>query len=810
MKTKRIITFFIALGITTLWLWAVNRPYGPLPPPIKFFSPFEGYLQNAESANQKIPKVNTNLKELKEPVDVYFDDRRVPHIFAQNEYDLFFMQGYLTASERLWQMDFQIRAASGRLSEIVGAVALDFDRLNRRKGIAFGAEQFMESLNGTEEEKILKAYVDGVNAYVNRLSYRDYPLEFKLLNYEPEEWSVYKTALLLMYMSDMLAGHDNDFAYTRALEELGKELFDILYPDFFLEDSPVITFDEGKIFNLPQLDTPDLNPVFTGNSKASLPKAADRALGSNNWALSADLTLNGNPLLSNDPHLALNLPSIWYEVQLHSPGINVYGVSLPGSPSVIIGFNEHISWGVTNSALDVRDWYSIDFEDETRSTYRFDNQWKQTEKRAEVFHVKGEKPFIDTVIYTHWGPVTYDENFNVHPDFINFACRWIAHDPSLEHITFYSLNKGKNLKDYQKALEYYSTPGQNFVFASKEGDIALTHQGLFPARWPEQGKFLMDGSKPENAWQAFIPQDDLPREINPEKGYVSSANQHPTDSAYPYFYTGFIFENYRNRRINELLSEMENATVEDLRIMLNDNYNLMAAEVLPLMLSSINQLENYDEYAEKWVKKLTEWDYFNEVDYKAPTLFQLWHDSLMHQLWSGLKQLDPAIPFPHEFVSQQLLEKYIDTLWILPTGREGHMQTTGIINTSFVKAIEQIKRWEAVNEVEASWGDFKGTRLAHLAMIEPFYVKNLPIGGNKHIVNATSTTHGPSWRMIVELGDTVQGYGIYPGGQSGNPGSYFYDNFAMDWAVGKLYELTFLHSKDDAEKLSLHKVEFKP
>src|SRR5690606_35126362 len=369
----------------------------------------------------------------------------------------------------------------------------------------------------------------------------------------------------------------------------------------------------------------------------------DPDVGSNNWAVSGSRTATGAPILCNDPHLDTSLPSIWYAVHLNGPGFNVMGVSIPGAPGAIIGFNDSIAWGVTNAQRDLVDWYKITYQNERREHYLLDGEWRPTEKKIEEIVVRGGATVYDTVIYTHWGPVPYDRNFRGDEGLNDYAFRWIAHDPSKEATTFYKLNRAKNYSDFMEALDHYASPAQNFVFASVSGDIAIRIQGKFPARRKDEGKFVLDGSKSSNGWTAFIPFEQNIMEKNPSRGFVSSANQYPVDSTYPSFITATEFEAYRNRRINNVLRRLNSVTVTDMMRLQNDNYNLHAAETLPFLLNqlAIDTAALRDEGPEgialiKAYHKLATWDYFNDKDSEGASYFQAWWDDFYPRLWDEM------------------------------------------------------------------------------------------------------------------------------------------------------------------------------
>ena len=494
-----------------------------LPLPLgSFLSPQHGIWQNAEPLKQRF-NMELRFPELKGRSTVYLDDRLVPHIVADNDEDACFIQGYLHARFRLWQMEFQTLAAAGRISEIVGDKAVNFDRGRRRLGMVYAAENMLKEI---EADPISKSQVDnytaGVNAYITSLPESLLPVEYKLLGYQPEKWSNLKTALFVKQMAFTLSGFSNDLPLTKAKAFFGDEALRILSPQVADSLEPVVP--KGTVF-LP----PSVHPAvpamadsiyieqteFTGNLKET--GKPDPANGSNNWAVSGARTQSGAPILCNDPHLDLSFPSIWYEMQVTTPTMNAYGVSFPGAPGVIIGFNDSIAFGFTNSERDVMDYYAIQFKDDTKTQYRFDSSWKDSRLRIEAIKVK-EKPVVyDTVAYTVFGPVTYDNSYpSTDGPGKALALRWKAHDPSNELLTWYYLNRAGNYEDYKHALQYFTSPAHNVVFASKSGDIAIWQQGVFPALWNRQGLYVMPGKDSSYMWQGFIPINENPHTLNPE------------------------------------------------------------------------------------------------------------------------------------------------------------------------------------------------------------------------------------------------------------------------------------------------------
>jgi penicillin amidase len=810
-----------------LLLYAFNTKFGVVPPLAKFLNPYTGFWQNADAASDYSDS-EYSLSGLKDEVKVFFDDRLVPHVFAANDEDLYFMQGYITAKYRLWQMEIQTHNAAGRVTEIVGDKALDSDKLQRRIGLGFGAEKAQEFIEQDPDSKaLISAYCNGVNAYIKQLKPKDYPVEYKLLDYSPEEWKPIKVALLLKNMANMLSIFEYDIENHNFVAKYGFDDFRKLYPDFIADEDPIIPI--GTKFEKHLSDkTSGSNTVASKTREetfASTITKPDEITGSNNWAVSGSKTKSGKPILCNDPHLRLSLPSIWYEMHLVSPTMNVYGATLPGSPAVIIGFNDSISWGVTNGGRDVRDWFSIQFKDDTRAEYMYDGKWIKSEFKYEAYHIRGKGDVIDTVVYTKFGPVVFDRNFGEAESKKNLSMKWTAHLPSNEFKTFNALNHGKNYDDYIAALNYYSCPAQNFVFASRSGDIAIKEQGKFPIRnkATEQGKYLSEGNSAKDDWTEFIPNEDNPYIKNPARGFVSSANQHPTDSTYPYYYPGLgVYENYRNRRINQILTDGNAIDADFMKKIQNDNFNLHAKEALPILLSLIDR-SKIKKADEQMLTELERWDYFNEANSLAPVYFEIWWNQLRKLLWDEMT--DPKVPMkqPNFYVTVKFLADSTSPFYDNLTTPEKETRSDIILQAfnrihdtiasrSFTEVSEPYGTDEDYKKADfnqTNWAKYKDTKVSHLAGLEPFSTLHVMNGGNLGIINATNTTNGPSWRMIVDEGE-MQAYVVYPGGQSGNPGSRFYDNMIAAWAKGEYYNANFIKTGEELKSKKLFTSSFKP
>lgn len=802
MKVGR---FLFALLTTTTLLYVFNSVSILGAPPFgAFFNPFEGFWQNAESKKLS-ESVEIPVDSLKEKVEVVYDERLVPHIFAKNDHDIYFAQGFVTARHRLWQMEFQTYAASGRLSEILGKgendVILKRDIYFRRIGLLYAAEKSLDTMMQNETAKaVVEAYTAGINAYIQQLKPKNYPLEYKLLGYQPELWTPLKTALLLKYMAYDLSFRSDDIAMTNVLYHQGEKIVNELFPNYPKRHNPIAPHETKWNFRASKKPkTPKSIAAPETFEDADGTDNERDGIGSNNWAISADRSKTGYPILANDPHLALNLPSIWFEIQLITPDLNVYGVSLPGAPSVISGFNKEVAWGVTNVGSDVQDWYRIKNKDGKYEEYWHDEEWKKTSTRYDTIRIKGEEETVIATPFTHHGPIVVENGQEGYRDIPEgCALRWTAHDPSLEVITFYKLNRARHYRDYRRALNYYACPAQNFVFADNKKDIALVSNGRLPLKWEGQGKFILDGSDPKHDWQDWIPNNHNPASKNPERGFVSSANQFPADTLYPY-YLDWKFATYeRGQRINEVLTTFKEATYLDLQKLQNDNLDLKARDLLPVLLGNLDvAVMNPDEKAAYDI--LSKWDFNATIEKIAPTIFNAWWKNLNTAIWQDDFDYDDVI-FPKWDRTGDLilLNDSIPSRWFDDITTDDKTETlSDLAKLSFSKTMEELK--DTYGEIGESWnwGKTKQTDINHLldignSPLKAFSVKDLPTQGNKRIVNATGTRTGPSWKMVVELGIYPKAYGIYPGGQSGNPGSFYYANMISDWQQGNLYKLHYL------------------
>jgi penicillin amidase len=804
----RIVPFLISAVATTGLVVVLNMqlPSGESKTPrLGFFlSPQHGFWQNAEPTDISFND-DIKISGIKSIVDVYFDDRLVPHIYADNNADSYFIQGYIHAKFRLWQMEFQTHAAAGRLCEVVGESFLKTDRYFRRLGMVSGAEKSLKEMEANPDTReACDSYTAGVNAYIKSLRPNEFPFEYKLLDYAPESWTNLKTALFLKLMSYDLTGKGDDLTYTNTKTYFGYDDFMKLFPSVQDTLDPIIprrtAFDKLAI----EVKAPaDVDSVYFNRKDSfanTVPVVPHKNNGSNNWAVAGSKTKSGRPILCNDPHLGLNLPSLWFEMQITTPEYSSYGASFPGAPAIVIGFNDSCAWGVTNAGRDVKDYYEIKFKDSTMQEYWFENSWKQSEFRPETIKVKGKPDIVEKIAVTIFGPVMYDKDFaNDSKDGKYYAVRWKAQDASNEIKTFYKLNRAKSYGDYLEAISTYQCPGQNFVFASKAGDIAIKQQGTFIAKWKQQGDFVMPGTDSNYLWQADIPMKENPQLTNPERGFVSSANQQPVDASYPY-YLGRPqnFPPYRGYIINRKLAAMNNITADDMKQLQTDNYNLFAEICRPVLLKYLDQTKlNAEE--KKYLDIFQSWNLRDDANEKGATVFQVFWDSVERQTWAdeyaGIKA---AREWPDE---STLIESFInDSAYKFADDirTPNKVETIAdVVLAAYQKAAKQLSKMDKEGKLE--WSKCKDTYVNHILKLPQLSRLHLNTGGGAHAINCTKSNHGPSWRMVVHLTDRIDAYAVYPGGQSGNPGSRYYDSFVDTWAAGRYYSIIFL-KKQEARK----------
>ena len=791
MKSLKFVVGLVAL-LALVYLGNTHGAINPRIPGIAaFLNPFTGIWQQADAA-----KAANDIIVIPGDIagEVVIDERGIPHVFAEDKAAAIYIQGYLHARDRLFQMDVSTRAASGHLAEILGTGLLERDRIQRRKGMLVAAQRTAAAWQRNPETAVvINAYCAGVNAYISQLSPKDYPVEYKLLGFVPELWTPLKSALFSKSMAETLCFRNEDLATTNARALLGDSLFQHLYPEYNPAQSPVISTTPW----LNQVTKTAEDPIGEKIGALSFPELAQspEGIGSNNWALAGSKTASGAPLLSNDPHLSLTLPSIWYEIHLVYGEENIYGVSLPSLPSILIGFNEASAWGITNVGQDVADWYKITWTDTTRTHYWLDGEATAVDVVTDTIYVRGAAPTIIKTPWTIFGPVVYDQPED---EYYNLALRWVAHDAPFQEDSdnvevFLDLASATNLEGYISALRAFDNPGSNVVYANQANDIALTVTGHFPARRQQQGRFVQDGSRSANAWPGFIPYEEIPRDVNPERQFVASANQQSTDLSYPYYYLG-SFDDYRGRYINRHLESVKAARPEDMMALQYDAHSLRAEEAVPMLLKSLATSPQRDKLPQKGIELLKTWDFVYRAQAQAPIVFDSWLDSLYKLTFDEVYTLhskDRPVMFPETW-------RFLELLRDQPEDLIFDHQATAVQETAQDLILQAYKQAMAavlpILAAGTTWSEHRDTRIRHLASIPAFGSDLIESDGARETPNALSSDFGPSWRMVVSLEKPLRAWGVLPGGSSGNVGSPFYTKGILEWSKGKYFEL-FLYRK---------------
>ncbi len=803
---KRVRFVFTAVIVLALF-WALGRPWpvagARIPPAGKFLSPFAGFWVSGRALDE-LPG-DLTLSGLDGEVAVLWDDRRVPHIFAGNDYDAWFMQGWLTARDRLWQMEFQTDVAAGRLAEIIGSDGLDLDRYHRRIGLPLAAKNALEATSEHPASlTAVTAYAAGVNAWINSLSPADLPLEYKILDYSPEPWTPIKTALLMKSMALTLSGNNAERGMTLTREILGRDASNRLFPAHRPFTEPIVPKETPwAIPELVHRVPPDKLPTLTEWEFTPVvetePKETEHATGSNHWAVNGSRTASRKPILAGDPHLPLSLPSIWYEIQITTPEYSAYGVSLPGAPGILIGFNRDIAWSETNGESDALDQYLLKFRNGDFEHYFHDGDWKPVSWITEEYRVRDGKNLKEKIAWTHHGPVPYlpgEKPFS--PQLVpGAAMRWTAHDRSNEIRAFLELNRASDYNGFRSAIAHFDNPLQNFLFASQDGDIAIHHEGKLPVRREGQGVYLSDGTDSADDWPGWIPRGQMPRVLNPSRGYLGSANQNPVSSSYPYFLGNDFAPWERSARIFHLLDVMEAITPERMLAMQNDTVGLYARKLLPELLAALEGYEGTEQEMQG-LKILRNWNHAYDADAIGPTLFDRWQRELLNLTWTDeITQGGFSGRRPKRDTTLQLILDDPGSAWFDDRDTEQIETFTDLALASFQATVSGLAERLGEPGEAWRWSAFRPSRLAHLGRIPGLGRTGLHTSGQYGVIRATTSTSGQSWRMVVALGEKPEAWGLYPGGQSGHPGSRHYDDFVDDWVRGEAYPLLFLDSPED-------------
>lgn len=767
-------------------VFVLSQRWGAVPPLGTLLDPHAGLYRTARQATHPA-ETQVQLPGLEQPVTVLRDERGVPHIFAASDHDAVMTLGYVVAQDRLFQMDFIPRVAAGRLASALGPAAVASDRFLRATGMDWAARRNLAQLlaEGGIEHDLLTWYAEGVNAWIDQLAEEDLPFEFRLLGYRPDRYSPLQSVRLLQYMGyDLTYGTDQP-VYTQLRTQLGEEAYALLYPALAAHYVPIIPPGEGSWQRVRR--SPFENLRFTPPSEGA-PVASDLPFnepapgkGSNNWAVDGTRSATGAPILAGDMHLALSLPAIWYEVHLVTPTMNTYGVTIPGSPLPVEAFNDFLGWAFTNSGTDQIDHYRLVL-DETGRRYQTETGWRDLEMVRDTIPVNRGTAVVDTLWYSHFGPVQFDDTGAT-------AVRWVAHEPTHTLAALWGMNHARNLPEFEAALTRWDTPMQNILYADRLGNIAIRSTGYLPLRKCGSGAGLLDGTSDACAWTGRVPFEQLPYARNPRQGYLTSTNQQPADSTYP-FYQGHDWrESYRSLRINDLLRAKPQHRVEDLMQYQSDVKVVQRDLFAPLL----DTLSGLNARADTLRQLLCAWDGRASVDRPEPLVLKTFLSVLKRLAWD--EPVFEALP-PHEGRLYHLLRTRKTAPWLDVQATEAREDAAGLLRLALDSTAAALARTYGWGTPHWRWGDQPGVIFRHLTRSEalralwrgpfpwPGFDATLSPGGDR------PTTHSASWRVVVDFSQSPpQGYGIYPGGQSGNPFSPFYDLQLADYMAFRHYPL---------------------
>lgn len=804
---------------------------------------------------------------LGDTVEIIRDARGVPHIYASTPADLFFAQGYTHAQDRWWQMEFQRHTGQGRIQELTGynLSALGSDLFIRTWGWNRAAAGDTAAL-GQATQTVLDAYSAGVNAYIGGKHGGELALEYTLLGLTGvhipiEPWTPLDTAAWAKVMAWDLGGNAN-YEYQRMLlaEELSLEMLADLFPDYPFDARPTILTAADLPLSgdslrasgaAPALAAVSPPPTLAGGTAAmALLPPQGAGIGSNNWVISGSNTASGQPILANDPHLGIQMPSIWYQVGLHCRPVtvdcpyDVVGFGFAGAPGVVVGHNQHIAWGVTNHGPDVQDLYVIRVNPDDPFQYEYNGEWREMEVVTEVIRagtafssaeddpatpacegisglpLDADGNLAITVRVTHFGPIISDNQITEDCRFVGLtesegddplALRWTGLEPGDLLGAIIALNSASDWESFRTALSGWDWPSQNFVYADTAGNIGYQAPGRMPLRAADHtGQMPVPGWTDAYEWQGYISYDDLPRSLNPERGWIVTANN---AVAPPEYYAALeetlgqnvnaVYqrrwaEGYRAARIEEMVAAVGAHTLQTVAAIQGDAHSIVAEELLPYLLD----LDLEDKTLADHVAWLVAWDLQARADSPRAALFEAFWAALVERLWADTL----GYPGGGAWATQRLLADPENAWWDDPRTPAVETRDT-ILALALEDALATLSERLGPERENWRWGDlhtatFVSTPLGQsgIAAIEGLVNAGpVPASGSTHTVNATGWSAStpfevqslPSFRMIVDLRDFEASLGVHTTGQSGHPLSPHYADMIDAWRAINYYPLHF-------------------
>jgi penicillin amidase len=770
------------------------------------------------------------VRGLEAEVEIVRDRRGVPHIYARSEADLFFGQGYATAQDRFWQMELQRRLPAGRLAEIIGPAALEVDRFFRRIGLHRAAQR--DLVRGTTAVHVAAAYAAGVNAYLERHHDR-LPIELVLLRVSPEPWTPLDCLLWGRFLAFALSPNwESEIVRSRLIARLGLELASALEPEIWQPGTGAVP--EEVDFGSPEAPRP--RPA----GRWSVPAAQSGA--SNNWVVSGARSTTGRPLLSNDPHLFPQVPGIWYEAHLVGAGYDVIGATLPGAPGVIIGHNQRIAWGVTAGLADVQDLYVERFDPDDPRRYRYQGAWRPAEVVREVIRVRGwREPAVEEVLVTHHGPIITPTPVLPGEDRA-LALRSFLNEDGFEPSVLLRLNRARDWDEFRAVLADWVAPPLSFVYADVDGNIGFQFAGKVPVRARGEGLVPAPGWTGEYEWTGALPFEALPCAYNPPEGFCATANDRVVPDGYPHLLTREWIDDYRARRIRELLAAKPKHSLDDFATMQTDVLSLPARELQPFFAA----LEPSGPLEEAALAELRAWDLRLTPDSVGGAIFEALKarlqanvfgpvagDLLPHLLGQGLHpQVIPSSAFGHRATSRLIGALKRASAGAAARGSSGDGPAGGaapagrptlarlpssareVVQRSFSEAVALLRKELGGDVRKWTWGRLHQLTIPHaLGARAPlgvlFNLGPFAVGGDQETVcqiaphPARQFQAGawiPSYRLVVDLADLDRSRSVLPGGQSGHRASPHYADQIGAWLEGRLLPLPFSRRAVEADQ----------
>ena len=763
------------------------------------------WLRSAEYAALPVLDGDLHLAGLSAPVTVQRDAHGVPHIEAANEDDLFLAQGYVTAQDRLWQMDAFRRNANGELSEILGPSLLRHDRTQRVEQFRNTAQRIYTNLSPADRRR-LDDYARGVNLFIAQHP-ENLPAEFKLLFYRPKPWSGVDSLSIGMMMVEML---DTHWYAKYARDEISAKLNNAkleadLYPVGSWREHPPTgaLIDWSQPHPLPpakQDDDDDRSTAANTPAKPPIDRESLRALrstlgltgcdgcanGSNNWAIAGSHTASGKPLLSNDMYLGLMEPNIWFMADLRAPGYHAEGVTLPGLPFVIAGHNEHVAWGYTALYADVQDLY-VEKLDGNGNYLAADGSWKPLATDHEVIHVRGGQDNVVDVQFTDHGPL-------INPLFAKekraIAIKWNLYDPALNALPLYEMNVASNWTEFSAAIKLWSWPAQNLVYSDDQGHIAYHAIGQIPIR--PGGLMGVPIQDANHEWKGYIPFDDLPNAIDPPSGFVATANARVTTEKSRYPLSLEWEDPYRIERIYKALQGRDKLTPKDLLAMQTDIYSEVDQELGHRFAYAIDHTPDADDQLHKAADLMRSWDGRLTTSSAAASLVTQTRTALWDLLLEAkLGKIAEDYQWADKNFAEEEIVMHAYPEWLPPGYKNWDALLTQAVRDGMKKgkAPADVAQW--------SYGSWHVVDIEHpLAAFLP-YVSRIagtgerPLSGDGTTVKQVGRAFGPSQRFTMDWSNVDGSTENIVLGESGDPYSSYYRDQWNDYYGGTTFAFPF-------------------